>query len=379
MSSRPLNFANNLSSTLAVAIDGNWEADLVLTDDGSADHFPTPQGDGQDMFVTITNPSLPDAWEVVRITARDGTALTVERHTDRDGVGDYWGGWPAGSKIEARVTAGVLKGFLQHTPSHGNGAGSPTIRAPGQSAVLAIDPGSTFYKEPFCTGNGSYVFNSQTNLDQSLALGAYSVLPILHSSPPDGIASWVPSLNMAYESMGGTAFVDLGVPEVWRPFTNYRDGSVVVPTAPNGKQYWCLANDAAARMTSGELEPVWGETTPDGSGFSPGHWFEMAMPVDFEVEFDHLLMVTEVGFICNRRDAATPPIVSIGTPNEPTKYVDQSSLASNEGPYVHRFPVGAGGDLVQSIRFRLDSASEGGSFLGRFFYRGFFIDAWRQE
>lgn len=95
-------FANNATSSLASSINGSDNTLLLETGDGA--RFPSPAA-GDYFSLTLTQGiGLEESWEIVKVTARSGDTLTVTRAQE----GTSAAAWPAGSRIELRVTAGTL-------------------------------------------------------------------------------------------------------------------------------------------------------------------------------------------------------------------------------------------------------------------------------
>ena len=93
-------FANNARATLASL--ANASATSLTLDSGQGALFPSPSG-GDFFKLTLTQSCPETLWEVVKVTARSGDALTVERGQE----GTSAATWPIGSKAELRLTAGV--------------------------------------------------------------------------------------------------------------------------------------------------------------------------------------------------------------------------------------------------------------------------------
>jgi hypothetical protein len=103
MSSAPLFlFADNVSTVLASSLDNSTTT--VVTADASA--FPNPSA-GQRVAVTVEDVS--GNIEVMYCTAVSGNNLTVVRAEEGTGAQAF----ASGSRVEMRVTAGVLNSFLQ--------------------------------------------------------------------------------------------------------------------------------------------------------------------------------------------------------------------------------------------------------------------------
>lgn len=98
-------FANNAATTTVGATSSG--ATAISVANGAA--FPSPSG-GDYFIATLIGLDVngnENSWEIVKCTARSGNALTVVRAQE----GTSAAAWPAGSRIELRVTAGALESF----------------------------------------------------------------------------------------------------------------------------------------------------------------------------------------------------------------------------------------------------------------------------
>lgn len=95
----PVLLANNATSRLAGSIDSNVDQVAVQSGDGSK--FPNP-GENQWFPLTIINST--GALEIMRVTARNGDLLTVQRGQEGTQPREF----VAGDRIELRATAGAL-------------------------------------------------------------------------------------------------------------------------------------------------------------------------------------------------------------------------------------------------------------------------------
>ena len=96
-------YANNASSTIASGVSNVATALVLATGTGTL--FPSTVG-GAWFLLTLTQPSGPEStWEIVKVTARAGDALTVVRAQENTTAA----AWGAGTKAELRVTANTLE------------------------------------------------------------------------------------------------------------------------------------------------------------------------------------------------------------------------------------------------------------------------------
>ena len=345
-------FSNNAEAVLATALaaDSN-DTEFSVSDAGMADEFASPTN-GQAQLATLTNDSLPGAWEVVRIVSRSNTDFVVVReHELAAGAGSIYE-WPIGTKISARVTAATLRSFVQY-----DAAKAPVHRA------------------------------SSASVGEKFVLSHYPVLRDRRMSAGGGTPSSFHDPAFAVEVVGGSVPVDLGATETWTSGTPYNPMSVVVPDTPDGFQYWLdLNDDTQATGSQTDVAPTFAGSmggTEARDGNSPadqvvGYWTYTELPIDIIVDMGvgNGLVLTEVGFIARAVTAAANPFVSIGIEADATEFVNNQQLTQITGSgQVHRFHITAGGPLVEKLRFKVDTAASGGTFRGRFYWRGFFLNS----
>jgi hypothetical protein len=95
---------NNASGTLATAINAS-DTGIVLTT-GNGASFPTL---GASDYFYATLESTGGTFEVIKVTVRSGDSMTVVRAQE----GSTANSFAAGSRIELRVTAGAIIGYVQ--------------------------------------------------------------------------------------------------------------------------------------------------------------------------------------------------------------------------------------------------------------------------
>lgn len=343
-------FSNNAEATLAEALPNSYAyTEITVSDNTQADTFATPTS-GQWQLATLTDSSLPGMFEVVRITERTGPVFVVERGYELPEGVSLLPGWPAGTKLSARVTAKTLEAFAQ-------------VESVGPS-VTAAD-----------TDTGSFAFT------------ALPVLRQLRAQPTNGFASNSVDRSFAAEVSGWSQPVDLGVPITWNS-SPHGISDVVVPTVPNGNQYWFDPSDYSTYTQAyTDVEPDF--NNPDFSpvvaytGTSPdvqaaGFWVPTEMPVAISIFFgSYKLVVSEVGFVVFDKTSTTNPVVNFGEQGNSARFasaVELNQVTTSQG--VHRIPVVAGGGFTNSLNFEVVTAAAGGSFRGRFYWRGFLMDTY---
>lgn len=338
-------FSNNAEGVLAVGISDSADS-ITLADTPGASNFPYLSY-GEFQRATITDLNSPGLTEVVRIIERDGFALSVERCIE----GDTQVAWPAGAKLSARVTAGML-GSLVARDSDG---------------VVS-------------TGSSPFVVNGRPNQNGGLVqIVGWPVLSLGRVDYDGQVISQ--DKGLTHESIGGTQVVSLGTTSTWVSGQNYDSGSVVVPTTPNGFQY-TYEKSPFGGSTQVATQPAF-----DTSGYSlavmnpsnpekvDGYWLPTPNPLGLRLLLNGFyggVMLTEVGFVCLDHGATTPPSISIstGTVGEPVPIVSNVSLSQIDGAeQVWRHIITDGGALQKEIRFDVTIPATG-NFVGRFYWRG---------
>lgn len=339
-------YSNSAKGTLAVGIDSVATA-ITLDDTPGAYNFGYV-GEGDFKRATITGAD-PDVYEIVYITASDGVSLDLTIERGKEGTNQLT--WGVGSEISCRVTSGMLGNFLQQN----------------QSGVVHSRPGRP---------NDTFVVNGRL-VNSGVMLSGYHVLPLITARPTTNPSAQ--DTNMTRESVGGSLFVDLGdnIP-TWVADRYYSERSIVRPTTPNGYVY-LLETFTGYDYASSSTEPGWsigdGVTEATFGGTPIGSWIPLPDPLVVTLGFgSKKLLPSEVGFICMGYDTVTtPPSVSVGTQDNPTRFANAVSLTGlTAACKVWRVPVTAD-ELVSRLVFTLDTEATG-SLTGRFYWRGTFIE-----
>ena len=369
-------FSNNAETTTGELLEGSHDAvGIVAVDNGTADSFSAPQqwsGARRSQLATLTHPDNQDEFEVVEINARSGNIFEVKRAVE-GGLRE----WPVGTKMSARITAKTLGSFPQLEDT---AAFQKAVSIDSPSFVLNIpssSEGATLDVD--CSGSNSIVLAGRSALSHAVQISRYPVLQIENARTGNGYQSDFQDANLSYPSVGGTFPVDLGAPLPWEPGKTYYRGSVVVPAFGNGLQFWMEAPALGREFTTGAIEPAFaaGVTEEENSepGARPALWRSTAMPIDFEQSLRYPCVVTEVGFIASVFSATAPPSISIGTDVNPTRYANNVPLAQiTASGSIHRIPVAEGGVLASALRYKVNTPAAGGQCLGRFYFRGFFVE-----
>lgn len=330
-------FSNNAATTLDGAITDSATSITLATGTGAL--FASP--DALDSEVQMATLVAGADIEIVRITARAADVLTVER--GREGTTAI--AWADGSRIEARITADMLDRNLQNQDdSSGIAIGTYASGAMGNAWVIAGFPA---LQRPAAVSLG---------MDK-------------HMTP---------------DATGATFAVNLGVVPTWAASTSYVDGVAVKPTTPDGNQYIMrMRAPPFTDLTSGTVEPPFDDTfvaIDFDAADSVNKWYGVDLAAGFQQTVQSSAVrfyVTEVGFICLEFGASVsaPPSISIGTNGDDTRYMNNVALSAIDGSYqIHRVAV-TDRRGVTNLRFKLDTAAVGDVFVGRFYYKGTFVEA----
>lgn len=337
-----LKFRNNAEAVLADAMTDDSGAPgygtILVVDDGSAEAFA---GEGPQL-ATLMNATMPGLFEVVKIISRTGAEFTVERGLEGPSDAAAVQAWPAGTSLSARVTASMLESFFQVDKGF--------FAAPAEGAERFAAIGYPTIKR-----HSTQMLSSPT---------------VYHRG------------GTAMPAAGASMYVDLGVPPPWSA-GNFIHGDVVAPTTPDGCQYWACTNSEGSVSIGAEPAFAGSGTGAliDPSDVSKGYMIAMDTPIEFNVRFEGVhLVVEEVGFIARTVNAGDVPLVSIGSdldfgsPN-PTRFANNVALSQITGDNsIHRIPIAAGGQLVDTLTFKVETSATGGQFAGRFYWRGFFVE-----
>lgn len=357
-------FSNNASGITTVAL-GSEDTVITLPDDGSADRFADlPQGRMQ--RATLSNPAVPGQIEIVYITAKDGSSLTVKRNQeDTFAAVD----WPAGTTLDARVTAGMLGRFLR------------------------ADDRGVFKTTGGEGGAGGTSFLVNTKVERESRVVQLAGVQMLHRpgaalTTTFSAGRYAQDMNMSVESVGGSCFVELGDNiETWQAGQIYSGRAIVAPPVATGFNYLFEASDPQYPYTQSPTDPGFDDSgyaieafNPDSNGEGEpvltGQWLPLTIPLAVELNLPSVaagVALTEVGFICYEHDATTAPVISIGLAADGDLVNAQALSAITSARHIHRFAVMNSGALASKIMFKVDTPATG-RFYGRFYWRGMVID-----
>ena len=142
-------FLNNWNATLtAPATSG----DLTLSVEPSQAAKLVGLGSGDHYVLTLAEvvDGIETSWEIVKVTAVVGGALTVERQ--QEGTGPA--AWSVGAEISARATAGVLSNLLQMLAAQSQALNALAVRVgaleqggPSEGDTLVDSLGNTLINQ----------------------------------------------------------------------------------------------------------------------------------------------------------------------------------------------------------------------------------------
>lgn len=378
-------FSNNARAVLAQVLLTQdpvqyWKPQTRITvaADGGADTFALQVSESESsdyQYATLSHDSVPDVYEVVKLIQRPSTnEYEVSRGEDGTEVLE----WPIGTVMEGRVTAGMLGELIQNDPSR------PVVCRDIQG-VMEV-PGD----KSFLAGCRVHPYRPQ-NMVQ------ISGWPVLQEVRRDNLVFNLQDANqIAPEVMGCTMPISLGRVDAWAS-GRYDEGAILRPAVDDGYQYVLACEnpfasggsraggdilqepDFANGLESGKyiLVPMSSYGTPIGDG----RLIQVSLPLDEDYQAvgntyayysgcGQYLMPTEIGFVCTKFDGTAAPSVSIGTPEDHTCFVNNQSMEQISGVrQCQRWPITAGGALVQHLHFKTETPATG-VFEGFFFWRG---------
>lgn len=357
-------FSNNAVYTLTVGVD-DTETEFALTaDDAGALNVPSFNWDGSFQALTLYNATMPGVYEIVHVTLDGGSgSYTVVRGAESlegiEGEGTAVA-WPAGTKAAARVTAGMLKSFVQGGHVWDSDSSEDTLFAGQHGAVHALRGVS---------------LNAPVYAPNTFAVAGFPAVQRYDTGPYGGTNR---PRSCGQEGVVATHNVNLGVVPAWAATTVYGDQAVIRPTTPDGYQYWLDIKHFVPgdTDTSGATEPTWvaGQTTVvEGEVY----WSRADLATGVELDFgaDVLFLPTEVGFICTGYgvSVSAAPFITVESAD-----VGGGALVTNQQLTItgekqwHRF-TSVPNEGMHAIRFKLNTAATGDAFTGRFYAKGVFV------
>lgn len=353
-------FENNGEAVLSTAVDASATYLRLTVPSGIASEVY-----GSDtMLLTITDPGVM-GYEVVNALewGDDGAgnmALKVTR-----GVEGSQQGWPAGAKISARVTAGMLHRFVQNSGPGLNLTGYGRVALGTEASVAA--------------NNGFAALAPSRYITNAWLLGGY---PVLQATGLDN-NSWM-SAVMSVEATGWMPATDLGRAPQWEANHDYRHGDCVAiaarPTTPY--VFDILRSEEGVVVNSGPTSPEFrvgmdtGVGVVDDMGMNEAYWRATDPTVGFtkNIRPDNVMLyLTEVGFLCDKFTAGAVPSVEVYASGASEFLIASGALDQINGAnQIHRFTT-VGNKGVRGLRFKRTVAGAG-EFRGRFYFKGMFVE-----
>lgn len=260
-------FSNNARGVIAEQV---YKGDKYIVLDSGVETFAVPPWNASGEHfqrATIYHPDNPDHNEIVFITDVDkySDTLTVIRSQESD---DGPSGWPAGSIIEARVTAGMLKTLSVKTDAIDGETGFPYL--------------TKITKVP----ENSYP-SSETPMFASMVTGR--------------------SVN-----------VSLGTSVGWGPHAIHEGGIVTHPYAPNAYfvalDWWQYEQTVPVLPDPDEGVTESGVVVLEASAETPCRFYAQRTdePITIWLNGDGIgMVVTEVGFVSIQNGGAGPAQISV--------------------------------------------------------------------
>lgn len=345
-------FINNGRMQLAAGI-GAADTDLSITSNiDGADAF----GSGYFTRATISAEGI-SAVEVIYITTLDAVAGSLKVIRGREQTVAQ--AWPAGAVLECRVTAGMLDQLAASTLIDCYNLQSISI-AYGEN-IKATNPKTDAYEL----------------IPNSWAIGGSPVIP------ESGNNYWIP-ICRSVEGVGASISVELGVPPDFDPAATYYPGAVVRdPNPPHGiylRSNWVVPGQEIQPLDApdggGGRPPPWGKVTPDADGGILRAYLEAGYD-----DTDAWFYPSEIGFICDQHSATSTPTVSVGEVDSAgelvslTNLVNAAPLTAIDGAHQRIVLATHIKQGVKGLIFSIDTAAAGGSFKGRFYWKGLFISS----
>lgn len=342
-------YVNNAEVTLQSSITTS-DTDLFLTEDVTATALDPVKFVALFFLRATLSHASVTGLEIVYITSlvTGGVANKIQVIRGREGTTPQ--AWPAGTKIQCRATAGMMRSLKNQTLFDQSGYG---ISIAEGANVKAYHP---------------------TKFNQLLAPHSWAVggMPLLVEQ---GVSDYYyAQMSSAVEGVGSSYSVELGVAPNYDSGTTYYPGAIVKDPSPPYTVY-SMGNGvdlgaAAPALGAG----YWSELTEDADGG--------IFRVGFESGFDDpdaWFYPSEIGFICDAHTATTTPSVSVGELDAAGDLVSLTNLASAvaltaiDGAHQRVVLANNIKKGVRGLIFSIDTAATGGTFKGRFYWRGLFV------
>lgn len=248
-------FVNNWS---AILMAGIGVSDTELEIDSSSAARLTGLGSGDYYLLTLARVEAGQevAWEVVKVTALSGSALTVERAQE----GTDALAWAVGSSLSLRATAGTLAAL--QSSGGGGGGGSGRFGKPRLPPGLSFCPyqiaaGSSEYAQTFISGQAVAV-PFEIDFDMSVnGLGVYVGTA--------KASTWV-EIALYDSDAEGWPNQRLGAVEISAASAGHRMNDLGEPLSLQpGRLYWLAILPDQSVMLRGAGAPVIGPPGTSGS------------------------------------------------------------------------------------------------------------------
>ncbi|WKL15100.1 hypothetical protein QYQ99_22485 [Comamonas testosteroni] len=302
---------------------------------------------------TLVNPEQRDAVEIVFIVKINEFEKTVEVLRGQEGTTAL--AWNEGTKLECRITAGML-----------NAARARSAFSPNTGA-LSINFGDNLRVYSYAAGAP----NGQSLIANSWAIGG---APVLAQAGGDEAGFML--MCSSVEGVGNSAAVELGVAPDYESTKAYYPGSIVKSTEAPFKVF---SASRAVKLGPGIPKPAlgeeyWSEVSEDADGGIARVGFQ-----DGWDDPDTWFYPSEIGFICEDYAATSTPTVSVGELNaggavvSKTNLVNAAPLTAIDGSHQRIVMATNIKKGVRGMIFSIDTAAAGGTFRGRFYWKGLFV------
>ena len=302
---------------------------------------------------TLVNPDQRDAVEIVFIVKINEFEKTVEVLRGQEGTTAL--DWNLGTRLECRITAGMLNVARARSSFSAN------------KGALSINFGDNLRVYSYAAGAP----NGQSLIANSWGIGG---APVLAQAGGDEAGFML--MCSSVEGVGNSAAVELGVARDYESTKSYYPGSIVKSTEAPFKVF---SASRSMRLGPGIPKPAlgeeyWSEVSEDADGGMARVGFQ-----DGWDDPDTWFYPSEIGFICEDYAATSTPTVSVGELNASGAVVSKTNLV-NAVPLTaidgsHQRIVLAT-NIKKGIRgmiFSIDTAAAGGTFRGRFYWKGLFV------
>lgn len=300
-------FNNNASSLLASGINNSVTTLAVTPTQGSL--FPAP-GAGQ--VATITLEDVSGNIEYVTCTARTGDTLTIVRGAE----GSTPLSFASGSRVEQRVTAGMLSAMLQKT------GGDTLSGSTAVSGVIALGSGGSIQGGEYA---GGFV--------RSAAGVTAGQIFVSGGQPMSGSATILTSANVTTNLPSGTALVLQNMVVMWAGSSgaipsgwHLCDGTVGTPDL---RDSFIVGGGGALPAGPTTYANPTGSTTPAG-GTSGGYVHTLADLPSHKHPFDYFF------------GSATAVIGDPGFAQSGTTYITGGTAGGARNAYAGAPNTGAG-------------------------------------